>query len=283
MSKVPQLLFVLCMAGGALAPAWAQVAPGERVIESGLLGITRADFEGMLAGDPRQPLALGQPSSAKLALGTEFGKAFALEAEARRRGVEQDPAVQLKLRNYTQQLLANELLVSVRKGYLKDEARLKAHYEAHLDSYAQPRVRQILVRTPGSIVASRKGQAELTLEQAQARAEALVARLNQGADFAALARTESDDGGAASNGGDLGFITKGATAAAFEAAAYSLPLGQVSRPIRTEYGFHILRVEERVPMSLEMVKGIIANDLAHQELDAVIRDGYKLNTAYFGR
>jgi parvulin-like peptidyl-prolyl isomerase len=263
-------------------PAVAQVADNTPVIEAGNLSITKADFEQMLAGDPRLPVAMARPS-AKLALGIDFGKAFALEAEARRRHLELEPAVQLKIRNYTQQLLANELLLSLRKSYLKNEALLISHYEANKAAYAQPRVRQILVRVQGSPVALRKGYPDLTEEQARAKAEALHARLAKGADFAALARAESDDLGSLKTGGDIGFVSKGATGAEFEAAAYSLPEGQLSRIVRTEYGFHILRVEERQAVAFEAVKASIANELAHRELDGIILNGYTLNAAYFGK
>ncbi len=262
--------------------AHAQVSENTPVIEASGLSITKSDFEKMLSGDARLPLAMSQPS-AKSALGTEFGKAFALEAEARRRQLDQDPAVQLKIRNYTQQLLANELLVVLRKGYLKDETLLARHYELHKDEYAQPRVRHILVRTKGSQVALRVGKPDLSIEQARLKADSLLAQLVKGADFAALAKVESDDAGSFAAGGDIGFVLKGATGANFEAAAYTSPVGQLSQVIQTEYGFHILRVEERRPMPLEMARAMIANELAHNELDGIILNGYKLNTAYFGK
>jgi parvulin-like peptidyl-prolyl isomerase len=263
-------------------PAQAQVSDDTTVIEASGLSITKADFEQMLASDPRFLAAMTRPE-AKLALGTDFGKAFALEAEARRRNLDRDPAVQLKIRNYTQQLLANELLISLRKEYLKNDALMRSYYEANKERFAQPHVRHILVRMQGSQVALRKGRPDLTPEQARAKAEALRVRLVNGADFAALAKAESDDLGSLQTGGDIGFVSKGATGAAFEAAAYSLPKGELSQVIRTEYGFHILRVEGRQPLAMESVRPSIANELAHQELDGVILHGYKLNTAYFGK
>ncbi len=263
-------------------PALAQVGDNTPVIEASGLSITKSDFEQMLSGDPRFHVAMTRPS-ARLALGTDFGKAFALEAEARRRSIDLDPVVQLKIRNYTQQLLAHELLLSLRKGYLKDEALLGAHYEKNKDSYAQPRVRQILVRMKGSPVALREGRPELSTERARARADGLLAKLVKGADFAKLATAESDDIGSLTTGGDIGFVPKGATSANFEAVVYSLPTGVLSQVVQTQYGFHILRVEERQPMPLDAVKAMIANELAHKDLDGVILNGYKLNTAYFGQ
>lgn len=279
------LTLLVALSGYAAQTAHAQaantVADSAVVISAKGLSITKADFEQMLAGDPRLAMAREQ-SSAKNALGADFGRAFALEAEARRRQLDRLPSVQLKVRAYTQQVLANELLLSLRKEYLKDDALLAQTYASEQDRFAQPRVRHILVRMQGSQVALRKGMPDLSESQARAKAEGLLSRLSQGADFAKLAKSESDDLGSNDKGGDIGFVPKGATSANFEAAAYSLPIGQLSKLVQTEYGFHILRVEERKALPLDTVKAMIANELAHRDLDTIIRDGYTLNTAYFG-
>lgn len=262
--------------------AQAQVTNNTPVIEASGLAITKGDFEQMLSADPRFPLAMSQPA-AKLALGTDFGKAFALEAEARRRKLDQLASIQLKIRNYTTQLLANELLISARSGYLKNDAALTTLYEKNKDTYAEPRVRQILVRMQGSQVALRAGKPDLSPEQARAKAESLLAKLNKGADFAKLAKAESDDLGSINSGGDIGFVPKGSTSATFENAAFSLPTGTLSGVIKTEYGYHIIRVEERRPMTFNAVRAILANELAHNELDGIVLNGYKLNMEYFGK
>jgi peptidyl-prolyl cis-trans isomerase C len=258
------------------------ISDNTAVIEAGGLSITKGDFEKMLANDPRWALATSKPGGMQT-LGTDFGRAFALEAEARKRKIDSDPAVQLKIRSYTQQLLANELLISLRKSFLKDEATLRAEYDKTKEGYNQPKVSHILVRTPGSHAAPRPGKPELNEAQARAKAEALLARLNKGEDFAKLAKAESEDAGSAPAGGDIGFVPKGSTVANFEAVAYTLPTGQISGVVQTEFGFHILRVDQRQPMSFDAMKGTIANDLAHRQLDAVVAGGYTLNATYFGK
>jgi peptidyl-prolyl cis-trans isomerase C len=275
---------IFSMAAQAQTSAAPPGAVGENtpVIEASGLSITKSDFEKMLANDPRWALATSKPGGMQT-LGTDFGRAFALEAEARKRKIDQDPSVQLKIRGYTQQLLANELLINLRKGYLNDEATLRAEYDKTKEGYNQPKVSHILVRTKGSHAASRPGKPELSEAQARVKAEALLARLNKGEDFAKLAKLESDDAGSAAAGGDIGFVPKGSTAANFEATAYTLPTGQISSVIQTDFGFHILRVDQRQPMSFEVMKGTIANELAHRQLDAVVAKGYSLNAAYFGK
>ena len=274
-------MLVLVAALGCFA-CQAQDSGSTVVIEAGGLSMSKAEFERLVSGDARSQAAITQPG-AKLVMGRDFGKAFALESEARRRTIDQAADVQLKIRNYTQQLLAYELLVGLRAGYLKDEAALTRHYEAHREAYAQPRVRQLLVRFKGSQVAPRPGSQELSADEALARATALRAKIMGGADFAALAKAESDDTGSREKGGDIGFVPRGATDARFEAAAYALPVGTLSEVVKTELGFFILRVEERQPLPLESAKAMIANELAHNEMEAIAQKGFKLNETYFGK
>ena len=262
--------------------AQAQLSDNSPIIEASGLSITKGDFEQMLAGDARLARAQADPS-AKLALGNESGRAFAMEAEARSRKLDQLPAVQLRIRNFTNQLLANQLLLSLRSEYLKDEAALAAAYEKNKQSFQEPHVRQILIRVKGSEVALRKGKPDLTLEQADAKAQSLLAKLAKGADFAALAKAESDDVGSIQSGGDIGFVVKGSTEATFEDIAFNLPIGKVSQAIQTRHGLHIIRVEERRAMPLPTVKAALANEMAHREMDRIILDGYKINQAYFGQ
>jgi peptidyl-prolyl cis-trans isomerase C len=262
--------------------AHAQLREDTPIIEASGLSITKADFEQMLAGDTRLARSRADPV-AKLALGHEMGRAFAMEAEARSRKLDQLPEVQLRIRNFTNQVLASQLLLSLRSDYLKDDAALMAAYEQNKQVFQEPRVRQILVRVKGSEVVLRQGKPDLTLDQARAKAQSLLAKLAKGADFAALAKAESDDIGSMRSGGDIGFVVKGSTEAAFEDVAFNLPVGQVSGVIQTKYGLHIIRVEERRAMALKAVKAALANEMAHKEMDRIIRDGYKINAAYFGQ
>lgn len=265
----------------ALLLSRKSLADSAKIIEASNLAITKGDFEKLFKADPR--FELGQTRlDVMSAMGSEVGKAFAMEAEARRRGIDQLPEVQLRIRNYATQLLADELLKSLRTSYAKDEALMSSYYEKTKAQYAQPTVRHILVRFKGSPVALRKGNADLSVEQARARAEALRARLAGGADFAAVAKAESDDTGSAQSGGLIGILSRGSAAAAFEDAAYSLPVGELSKVIRTEYGFHVLRVDQRQPMKLDAVRAVMANDLAHKEMETILLNGYKLNAGYFG-
>lgn len=76
-------------------------------------------------------------------------------------------------------------------------------------------------------------------------ADAIVKQLKEGADFAALAKEKSLDTGSKDNGGDLDFFSKGSMVQEFEASAFSLKVGEVSAPVKSEYGYHIIKVTDR--------------------------------------
>ena len=108
---------------------------------------------------------------------------------------------------------------------------------------------------------------------AKAKAEGLVRQLRGGADFAAVARANSDDPSSASMGGDMGWVERGVTVEVFENAIFSLPFNTISDPLRsTDFGYHIVRVTERRPAgyrSYEEVKPELtvrgAADLAKEQ------------------
>jgi peptidyl-prolyl cis-trans isomerase C len=278
--RAPLAILMALAVASAQAQTPAAISDNTPVIEAGGSSLTKAEFEQLLSSDSRYQGAAGQAASRR-SLAVNFGKALALETEARARKLDQVPSIQLKIRHATQQILAFELLSKLRRDYLKDEAKLAAVYEQNKASYSQPKVRQILIRVAGSEVALRPGTKELSVAQARAKAVALRAKLAAGADFAALAKLESDDLGSRTKGGEMGYVARGATGAEFEAAAFSLPIGALSEVVQTAKGFHILRVEDRQPVPLSAVKAVIANELAHRETEGIMTNGYKLNDSYF--
>ena len=122
----------------------------------------------------------------------------------------------------------------------------QAYYDQHRDQYRvdqQAKVSHILIKTPlpgpGGKV-DEKGVAE-----AQHRAEDLLKQLKAGAKFEDLAKKYSEDPGSAKEGGSLGWIGKGRTVPEFEKAAFSQPKGQIGDLVKSSYGFHIIRVDDR--------------------------------------
>jgi peptidyl-prolyl cis-trans isomerase C len=139
-------------------------------------------------------------------------------------------------------LLMDSLLASEGKAATNDEAMKKVYEEASKQIAGEQEVhaRHILVET-------------------EDEAKAVKAELDKGADFAELAKNKSKDPGA-SDGGDLGFFTKEQMVPEFSAAAFALEPGKISDPVKSQFGWHIIKVEEkrnRKPPEFDQVKGQI--------------------------
>ncbi len=118
-----------------------------------------------------------------------------------------------------------------------DEESLRAAYDADPTRFRtaeERRARHILVAVDAS-----RGDADARL-----RADEVTRRLAAGGDFALLAAEYSDDPGSASRGGDLGFAGRGTYVDAFEAALFSLQTSEISPPVKTEFGYHLIELQE---------------------------------------
>jgi peptidyl-prolyl cis-trans isomerase D len=123
------------------------------------------------------------------------------------------------------------------------DAEVETAYQARLSEFEQPRrvrVAHVLVRVP-----SVGGSA--AEDQAKAKAESALERIRDGADFAQVAREVSEDTGTAARGGEVGLVGKGELVPEFEAAAFELKPGEVTGPVRTPFGYHVIKALEVVP------------------------------------
>jgi peptidyl-prolyl cis-trans isomerase D len=124
--------------------------------------------------------------------------------------------------------------------YDPNDADLRALYEKKKDDFMNPAMRRIRVieieRTP---TAADEEDVRLRLEDVRTDIE------KETIDFAGAAKEYSDDNSTADSGGDLGFFKKGDMAPEFDRVAFSMKPGEISEPFRTQFGYHILKVEER--------------------------------------
>ncbi|XAH22990.1 peptidylprolyl isomerase [Xylophilus sp. GW821-FHT01B05] len=242
-----------CLAMGMLSCAWAQQA-----VLQGASGIqiTNADLTAELLRIPgaAESKVFSKPETVSAAASNLYTRR-ALAAEAEKAGLEQDPQVIASLRIARDRVLSDARIAQIDKAAAPDAAALekyaRAQYNAKPEQFRAPeevRVRHILIRS--------------TEPNAKATAEKLLADLKAGADFAALAKEKSGDPGSAAKGGDLGFIKKGQMVPAFEQGAFALQKpGELSPVVETNFGFHIIELEEKKPVSLlpfdEVKKGLM--------------------------
>lgn len=148
------------------------------------------------------------------------------------------------------------------------EDELRRYYEEHQSQYTSPeqrRARHILIAVGP----------ERSEEEAKAEVEALREELEQGAAFEELAKQHSDDPGSSTQGGDLGLFARGAMDPAFEQAVFALEKGGVSEPVRSSYGYHLIKLEAIQPPAgrpFEQVRDEIRRELRMQEAEPQFYD-----------
>jgi peptidyl-prolyl cis-trans isomerase D len=167
-------------------------------------------------------------------------------------------------------------LSKIEAGIQISHADLQAYYDQHRDQYRLPeqvKVSHILIKTP---LPGPDGKVdEKGVAAAQARAADLLKQIRGGANFEELAKKYSEDPGSAKEGGSLGWIPRGRTVPEFEKVAFSLPKGQISDLVKTSYGFHIIRVDDKQEAhlkTLDEVKDQIEPILKQQKAQQVAQN-----------
>ena len=136
-------------------------------------------------------------------------------------------------------LLMEQLLQSVGKEALTDEATHKVYDDAvkQLGEQQEVHARHILIRAaPGDDKAGK---------EAEDKIKAVIVRLTKGEDFAKVASDVTEDPSGKANGGDLGYFSKEQMVPEFSNVAYGLENGQISGPVKTQFGWHVIKVEDK--------------------------------------
>ena len=153
-----------------------------------------------------------------------------------------------------------------------DDATLRKRYEEEKARFVEPEQRlasHILVRVDAGADAA-------ALKAAEAKAQRLATEASApGADFAALARANSEDPGSRDGGGDLGWVERGAMVAPFEEALFSMKAGEVRGPVKTDFGYHVLQLRElkagaQVPF--EQARDELAREQAQADRERAFSD-----------
>ena len=134
------------------------------------------------------------------------------------------------------------------------DADVQAYYNAHQDQYQvkeQVKVRHILIAVPAGADAK-------TDAAAKAKAEDILKQIKAGGNFADLASKNSDDPGSKTQGGELGWLDRGKTVPEFDKVAFTLAPGQTSDLVKTQFGYHILQVEEKKTAHLRPISEVKA-------------------------
>jgi peptidyl-prolyl cis-trans isomerase C len=259
--KLAAFPVALALAAGIIAstgPADAQTADPVVARVDGA-EIRQSDLE-LAESDIGSSLPPAAPEARREALLTYLIDITIIAKAAEQRKLEQAPGFDRRIAFAKQKVLMEALLEQETKNAVTETAMKKLYDDSVKANKPQPevRARHILVDT-------------------EDQAKEVLRKLKAGGDFAALAKSESKDPGSA-DGGDLGYFTKDQMVAEFADAAFKLDKGALSEPVKTQFGWHVIKVEDKrekpVP-PFEQVKSEIATYLtrkAQAELVGRLRD-----------
>lgn len=196
---------------------------------------------------------------------------------AEAKGVAETPDFKRRLAFARTRLLNDTMLQQESRAALTEQAMRKVYEDAikQIGAEKEVRARHILFRVEDD-------KDEKASKEAEAKTTAVIARLRQGEDFAKLAGDLTEDPSGKENGGDLGYFTKDQMVPEFAEVAFRLEPGSISDPVKTQFGWHVIKVEDRrdrpVP-EFEKVKEQIESFLlrkAQSEFVAKLRASAKI-------
>lgn len=267
------------------AAAATTTNPDPVIITAGAVAIHKSDFETAVKSLPAeyQSYAMG-PGKKQFA--DDFLRMKLLATEGMKAGLDKSPDVVKQLDLLRENLVAQEELKKIDSSINVGDADLKKAYDANKKDYEQVKARHILIAFKGS-PAAQKGKKELTEAEAKAKAELLRNEIIAGkSKFEDVAKKESDDTESGKNGGDLGSFARGQMVPEFEQAAFAAKVGDITPVVKTQFGYHVIKVEEHSQTPFEQVKPTLEKSLKqkmlHDTLDAM-KDSAKpvYDEAYF--
>ncbi|HEX7272833.1 MAG TPA: peptidylprolyl isomerase [Casimicrobiaceae bacterium] len=259
------LLAALVAATDCLAQT--QGAPDEVLAENALVKLTRADYEAeLLMRVPPGMRTEFQMSPQRLTL---FLNTLLIDKtlaqEARNAGLDRDPEVVRRLQSETDKMYAQLMLAKIEADAAAEfDKQSERFVAAARETYLLDKAKYVLpeqVSASHILFETSKGGDDAAL----ARAKEARAKLLAGADFATLAKQVSDDKTAPFNGGALGWFGPGKMDPAFSKAAFDLKkVGDLSEPVKSQFGWHIIRLDGRQasrPMTFEEAQKVIMPEL----------------------
>jgi len=279
-SNLKVLSLCILAAGLVSAPIWAEnapapapkavevvaPAPAENKVVAEVNGVKLTEMDVETLVDKLSPQLQGRfatPEGKKEIIDHMINELL-MEQAALKKGLDKDPKVAALLNSARRQILVENLTANeIVKTEVKDE-QAKKWYSDNIADLMQPekvRASHILLKD------------EETAKKVLAKAKV------KGADFAKLAQQYSEDPSVKENNGDLGFFTKDRMVAEFSKAAFALAPGEISDVVATQYGFHIIKLEEKQPagaIPFDDIKPQIVNKLRFDNFIKPLRDAAKI-------
>jgi len=247
------------------------LAPETVVLRAGSAELTAAQFESLVDSLPPQLREFAKGSGRK-EFAVQLARTLVLAQEGYRRKLDQKPEFQIQSTYRTDELMATLAKAAIAEGIPGGEASVRQYYETHKSQFERVSARHILIRTKGSPIPLRRGAKDLTDGDGAAKAEMLRQKILAGGNFTMIAAAESDDVASASKGGDLGWFKRGQMVPAFEEVAFQLKLGEISKPVKSPFGYHLIKVEGHDWETFDQVKPDLEEILRTENLRSALAD-----------
>lgn len=215
--------------------------------------VTQSDYDREFKALPDYAQQLFADGQGKEKFLNEIINKEMLYQEAIKKGLDKTTDFQRKLEEFRKLTLVTELFEKEIMAKAKiSEPELKDYYDKHKEEFTpttQIKASHILVKT-------------------SAEAEKVLERLKKGEKFGDIAKAVSQDPGSAKNGGDLGYFSRGQMVPEFEKAAANLKVGEISIPVQTQFGFHIIKVTDKkkgAVIEYEKIKEMISQRLSGEK------------------
>jgi parvulin-like peptidyl-prolyl isomerase len=197
-----------------------------------------------------------------------------LLAEARKEKLDQSPAVRDSIQFATESILADAARRQIAQNIPAPDDLIQQMYDGKKGEYQEVHLRQLLIRTESSIMSqsSAPTRPPLSSEEARKKLEELRTQILNGADFAEVARANSDDPSSATTGGDVGFVRYQDVIPPIAQAADALAPGKVSDIIATPYGLLLIQVVEKRTRPLAEVRPELENSVRQANLEQRLQD-----------
>ncbi len=226
------------------------------VAQIGNAKIMDKDIDAILSQIPEPYRARYSTPEAKREIVERMAEVRMMAMEAKKRGIDRRPETKLKLEYIVDQILAKDLEDSTIDAIQIGDADITKYYNDNKDKFVigpRVKVRHILV-------------------EKEEDAKAILAELKKGADFAALAKAKSKCP-SAPRGGDLGWVTKGRMDPEFEKAAFALSKGELSGVVKSSFGYHIIKCEDKEEAKekpMDEIKPIVERQIKRERREEAV-------------
>ena len=246
--------------------------------------VTDRQFQLFVSGMPENMQQMASSPAGRRIMAEQISSLIALAQEGRKMGLDRDPALRMQLDAEQTNALA---MAALRKMVSSDDKRLRAAYEKQKGNFEGIELKHIVVAYQGGKMPARPGTQALPPDVAMQKAAMIEMQLRRGADFAVMARAQSDDTETGQRGGVIGPVGRQSMPPDMANVIFNLKNGEISKPVRTDLGIHIFKAGERKWPTFEQLKpqleAELQQEIAKETLDRIKKQSdVNLDPAFFG-